>query len=427
MMVAFVFLILLFILSFEFTQSSQMYGASEIIVPQYVFLFVLLVLVGVTFLFQPREENTYFKFAQNGLFFLIVVITIGHTTFTAIDKRHQLGFDYPVHDNPVQIEEGIKFLKMGKNPYTENYHDTLMFKWNEWHDNPALFHFVTLPFYLISSYLTSYPAEFVFGFYDQRMIHILTLLFSVALLAAIIKQHQQRLLVLTIFLFNPLLVHFFIEGRNDIFVFSWVLFAMWLVWKKWYVWSALVLGLAFASKQSSWLILPFYFWYIWLEVGDRPIWQRGLEVLQKTWPFFVVTVLFFIPFLISDAQSFINDIYHFPAGTLKTSYYIKGYGFSELLVYLEVITDRHAYYPFAIWQLVFGIPTMIALFWWQTKQRTIPVLIISYTLLLFVFWFFSRFFVENYVGYLSMLFIAAYSFWLADKPQTQIDTPSTSS
>ena len=92
-------------------------------------------------------------------------------------------------------------------------------------------------------------------------------------------------------------------------------------------------------------------------------------------------------------------ILSFPLFSLSQSYEIKG-----------IITDVNAYYPFWIWQLVICLPLAVVLFRWLKKSPKVWRLIICYGVFTLVFWYFSRYFNNSHLGYLSIVFLTAY-FW----------------
>ncbi len=403
----------LFILSFLFTQAHQVFPTSTF--PDYLYLPLFGLLLIYLFLCLTKllknNDNNWTKFAKILIFSLILAITVGRTAYSAIKLRHRLGNDYPVHDNPIQIEEGVKYLLQGKNPYSENYLNTPLEAWHNWKENPALYHFVTLPFYLLFSLLISLPANLIFGFFDERMVHIIVFLITISLIYKLVKPVSKKIFYLSLFSFNPLFIHFFIEGRNDVFVFNLLFMSLLFLRNKRYFWSALSLGLATASKQSSWLILPFYFSYLyWREDFKLKFIDKLKKVFQKTWFFLLIIILMFGPFLIWDSKSFIEDIYLYPAGGLKTSYMIKGFGLSPLLLKLGLIESATAYYPFWIWQITLGGLVLAGMLIILRKRLKMSVLSFSYMAFLWTFWLLSRFFNDNYVGYLSMIFIMAMIF-----------------
>ena len=409
---------ILFILTFSFTRAFTFAKASTFddnLFPIYFILIIGYLLLCLNQIYSKKngQKISRYKFL---IFVLLCLITVVKTQYAAINMRHLVGNSYPVHDNPIQIEEAIKFLKQGKNPYTENYFGTAQEYWYQSGLNMALWHVVTLPFYLISSLIISYPAISIFGFYDQRMAHIICFLISIWLIYRIIIPYENKLRYLTLFIFNPFLIHFFIEGRNDIFVFTLIFLSLYLLSKKKYLFSSLMLGLAIVTKQSSWLLTPFYFLYIfYLEPDNLNIFKKIKKIFAKTWLFLLSIIIFITPFFIWDGKSFIEDVYLYPGGGLVTSYPISGLGISVYLLKQGIISKDNSYFPFWILQAIFGVPTLIFLSFQLKKYLKISYVIFAYTIFLSVFWLFSRFFMDNYVGYLSMLILMGVIFWESEK------------
>src|SRR3989344_5729708 len=105
----------------------------------------------------------------------IIIIVLGATMMTAIVDRSKTAPVYGVHDIILQQEAAMRYLLEGKNPYKETDVGTAVEEFN--YDepgntgavNPALYHFVMPPWYLLfpfALYFTSIP---LFGFFDGRM------------------------------------------------------------------------------------------------------------------------------------------------------------------------------------------------------------------------------------------------------------------
>jgi len=85
-----------------------------------------------------------------------------------------------------------------------------------------------------------------------------------------------------------------------------------------------------------------------------------------------------------------------------------GYGISSLIYKLGLVESTFDYFPFGIIQILIGLPLIYFLIKKQKKNNNLSNLIFSYGITLLVFWFFSRFFNDNYISYLSMIFLMAY-------------------
>jgi len=341
------------------------------------------------------------------MFFLIVTLTItlGGVTVTAMFDRAKTAPVYGVHDIILQQEAAMRYLIVGKNQYKETYFGTAV---EDWHYgelgkdaiNPALYHFVMPPWYLLFPFAFYYTGIPLLGFFDGRM----ALLFTMALLLVALwywfrdKAIARIAIVLTAL--SPAVVDYFVEGRSDVFALAWLMVAMLLVRYKKYVWSGVFLALSFMSKQTTWFILPFYALFLW----SKNIKNTG--VFWRTAVAGAGVVLFLVaPFLLWDARAFIDSVLLYLTGSTPTSYPVSGYGLGMMLYEFGVIRDIHAYYPFIMWQLVIALPFLIVMLRFLWKKPTESGVMISYAMFLFVYWYLSRYFNNSHLGYLSMLFV----------------------
>lgn len=338
---------------------------------------------------------------------LVIAMTLGWSSLMAIKMRYLVGEAYPVHDNPVQLEEAAKFLSQGKNPYAQSFTNTPLGSWLNWKDNPSVNYVITLPFYVVSTAITSLIFERLTGIMDGRIIHFIALLaVGWIFFKARIDTNKKRFLTILFFL-NPLWVHFFIDGRNDVMVFSLVLLSLWFLGQKRWYWSAVFLGLAGVTKQHAWLLFPVYLAYVYAGQPGKDRSNKLKLAIKKIIPALVVMAVWVLPFLIWDARAFFEDVISYPSGNVAMNYPIKGDGFSVNLVNLGVIKSANDNFPFWVFQLIICLPLLVFLIKYLLIKISIRRLIQVYVWLMLAFWLWSRFFLENYVGYLSMLLIAA--------------------
>lgn len=375
----------------------------------------------------PEKERLSPKRVILIFLFSVVIITIAASILQFMHNRAAFGIHTNTHDGAVQVEEAIKLLLNGKNPYTENYFDTTMeimpglAEMNL--ENPALYHLIYLPFNIIFS-IPFYLASVLMGqTYDQRVVHLFMFLVFVAyILKWPARSLERKLIFLTIFAATPTFFIFFIQGRNDIFVFTLMAIAIYYLEQEKITLSSLALALAVSSKHSSWFILPFYFTYLYYkETKGLPFMQKIRNLFKKTYIFFAVTAAIIIPFLVWDPVSFIDDIVKYPNGTTFMSYPMTGFGFSVLLLKLNVISSPNIYWPFWIPQAIFGLPILYVLLKMQKNNNTVAQMVFNLAVILMAFWLFSRFFNDNYRGFLIMLFL--FSLFLVRKPE-KISVPA---
>ena len=399
--------ILLFALVVPFIMTYRI-GPDE--TPYWLFGLIFFGLLSyITLDITKFAENVVFRFKQIILWFLIFVV-LGSAVSSAIVVRHRTHPVYMVHDIIIQQEAAIYFLLHGRNPYNTNYFDTPLAQWHysDKETNPALYHFVMEPFYLLFAipfYLTS---NRLFGFFDGR-IPLFFLFFTMLFMAwKLVKDKTKRLLFLILLAFNPAMLGYTLEGRSDIFMFAFLFLGLYLLHKKKYLIAGLPIALAFAVKQSAWPILPFYFAFVYFK-------SRNLSKTLKNFiPFVVTFSVITLPFFFWNTKAFLDSTLFYLSGNIDHGYPISGYGIGMILTQMGIIKDANQYYPFVIWQVIVGIPLAVILIKNLKNNLSVSRLMLIYGIFLFIFWYFSRYLNNNHLGYLSMVFITAY-FWPDEK------------
>lgn len=374
--------------------------------PFWLFGFLFLSLLSYVAIDLIKIKETLFLKIKNILLFSIIAVTILASFSSAIIVRHQTHPIYNVHDIVIQQESAIRYLLDGKNPYSENYFNTPLEQWNysDKEINPALYHFVMEPFYLIFALPFYFLSNHTIGYFDGR-IPLLFLFFStIAISFFLIKNQDKKRLFLILYTFNPATLNYMLEGRSDIFMFAFLFLGLFLITKEKYLFSGIPIALAFAVKQSVWPFFPFYAAFIYFKTKNLK------KTLQNLVPFFAVFALIILPFYFWNSKAFVDSTINYLSGNTQHSYPISGYGFGRVLNEIGIIKDLKAYYPFTVWQIVIGLPLLVFLLNFLKKSLNINRLILCYTIFLFVYWYFSRYFHNSHLGYLSMLFITAY-FW----------------
>ncbi len=369
-------------------------------------LFFLLV-ANCVVSFYPEILGKFRKHLGNmKIAFMVATIGIvlGGSMWTSIVDRAKTAPALGVHDIILQQEAAMRYLIVGKNPYKETYFGTPVesFHYGELGKdavNPALFHFVMPPWYVVFPFVFYYPATHLLGFFDGRM----ALIFAMGmLLVSLWYWYRDKAIARTAIILSalsPSVVDYFIEGRSDIFALSWLMASLVLLRYRRYMWSGVMLALAILSKQTIWFIVPFYTVYVWLKVPHKKVfWQAGFISIM-------IGIAFVLPFLVWDTKAFVDSVLLYLTGNTPNSYPISGYGLGMLLYDAGIIPDIHAYYPFIIWQVAISLPLLILLLRWIFKKPTEATLVVSYAIFLTVYWYLSRYFNNSHLGYLSMVFV----------------------
>lgn len=366
--------------------------------PYWLFGLLFILLVGnclLSFFGNNRYKNWFLVVA--------LVITVGGTSITAMVDRAKTAPVYKVHDIILQQEGAMRKLIEGKNPYKDTYFDTPLVEFN--YDepgnteaiNPALYHFVMPPWYVLFPFAFYYTAIPAFGFFDGRMALLFTLVLLLGFVWYWFRDKALARIAMVLTALSPSVVDYFIEGRSDVFALCWLMGAIFFLGRKKYLWSGLFLGLSLMSKQTTWFIVPFYALVLWKQ-NRKMFWRVGAAVA-------LVVAVVATPFLVWDSRAFFESVVLYLTGNTLTSYPVSGYGLGMILHEFGVIADIHAYYPFIYWQIAFAFPVLVFLCFWVWKKPTESKLVISYAVFLAVYWYMSRYFNNSHLGYLSMLFV----------------------
>ncbi len=366
-------------------------------------LVLFFILVGILGWLDIRGSSTFHKSIMLVIALLFVVATLLSITISS-----RFSGEMYVHDNVLQIEAALDYLKQGQNPYVENYVGTIMDNMDTIRtvngyemENPALYHNLKLPFHMLFSLPFSYSDGF-----DQRYVYALTFVIVLGVLISWPKKYEHKALLATLVTFNPLFLQFFITGRDDVFVLAWLLLSLFLLDKKKYIPSAIVLGFALASKHSAVIILPFYVAYLYFLVDNtHSIWEKCLEVFKKIYPAIITALVLFVPFIVWNAPAFWQDSVQYPLGMLETGYPINGYNIQSVLVELGYISSPVEYFSNLPLLVILALPLLWFLIRQQKKNNSVSTLILAYGVFLLVFWLLSRFFHDNHIGYVAQILL----------------------
>jgi len=351
----------------------------------------------------PEKKYYLYKYI---LFWTLLSLSVGGAFVSAIIVRHTVAPVFQIHDIILQLEAAIQFFRHGINPWEATYLNTYMAAWHysDTMINPALYHFVMMPFYLLFSLPFYFVSNHTIGYFDGRI--PLYFLYLSLLIAAfkLIKDKEKKLLFVTLLAFNPAMFAYTLEGRSDVFMFAFFFAGLFLLFKKRYSYAGIFIALAFAVKQSIWPILPLYVGYIYFL-------SKGFQETTKRLATFAITfIILVVPFVLWNPNAFLNSTVLYLSGNTLHSYPISGYGLGALLHQVDVIKDLNASYPFIIWQVIVIAPVLSYLLYLLKKNTNVRMLILTYALLALVYWYLSRYFNNSHMGYLTMVFLTAY-FW----------------
>lgn len=335
----------------------------------------------------------------------VLTITVGGTMMTAIVDRHRVAPVYGVHDVLLQQEAAMRFLLENRNPYRETYFGTFMeeFNYDELGNdavNPALYHFLMPPWYLLSPFVVYVPAVRILGFFDGRMVSLLLTAGLVIVLFRWFRHADLGNLAVVLTVLAPAVFDYLIEGRSDIYPLFWLILSLALADRKRFLVGAIAYGLAFSSKQTAMFAYPFFLLLTYVRSG-RSLRQTVIAFIVSG----AVIAGLTLPFLMWNPNAFIDSVIRFPAGSTTPNFPVSGYGLGMILFSLGVIRDIHDQYPFFVWQAVIGIPVLVLFLKMNLSKAPVSGVLVGYATTLFAVWYTSRYFNNNHLGFLSTLYI----------------------
>lgn len=362
-----------------------------------VLLIVLVVYIGADFWSAGQVQ---FGLKVAAVWFVILLYVFFPTVVAIIYRHNTVPYLY-IHDGAIQVEEAVKFLLAGKNPYTESYVPTPMAQW-PFHEpgvltNPGLFHLIYLPFLLIASVPFYIGSLAWLGWFDQRFLYLGMLGLSAIMVPRVGANPRDKLAALMVLALNPLFVPFFIEGRNDIVVSFWLIVVILLVQRQRLVWAGIALALAAATKQTSWFLIPFFAMYITGTGKASDLVHRARVLL----PAALVLAAILVPFLVWSPGAFLDDVINYQSGIASGAalYPIKSLGLGSLALGSQWIHRNTDVFPFWWFQVAFGGAGTIVMLYYQWRHNTLAQMLLNYAILLFIFSFFSRTFNDNHLGF----------------------------
>ena len=362
--------------------------------------------------------------AKLALVFCLIFTTVVSLSVFSLLLRHVTGPASFSHDGGViQTEEATKYILAGKNPYVEDYVDTPMAEWGLDY-RTALYHYPYLPWTFLFSAPFHLSSEALLGWYDQRFVYLALFVVMLFVAARLVPQGDRRLCLVMVLGLNPIMGSDIIFGQNDVFVLAWIVFCVYLLKRGRYLWSAVMLGLACASKSTAWFLVPFYVLYLVRQQGFAPrtdIKSLGSSLLRQMVPLVLVLAVLVLPFAAWDFDAMFDDVWRWSTGTADGSYQITGWGLANFVLALGLVESRLDYFPFWIPELLICVPLLLYLLWRQWRHNSVASMLYHYAFLTLAFSYVSRFLNENYLGYLLAIFALAI---LSDSPPLDEPLPS---
>lgn len=343
----------------------------------------------------------------------VVLPTLGNVVERAVTTPDDDGFSpayAELSDSAMQIELALGFLSAGENPYEVRYDETPLrfYQWVDtgppgWED-PAIEHFVYLPANLWLAMPLYLFMENVGLVYDQRLLMILLYLLTLIVLPRLAANPALSLAALIGIGLNPLLRKSVVLGMNDISVLLPILMFVVAASKRRWTLATIFMGIACALKQYAWFFVPFYLLYLYDSRGrQKPLTKVALHAVAIG----AIVALISLPLFAWNPTAFYLDTLAFPTGGAELLYPIRGFTVGRLLMGAGVISDYFAPFPFKWLQLAVGLPLLAVLLRLQ-RHRGLAAALLGASVFILVYGFLSRFFHENYIGFVTSIATAGF-------------------
>lgn len=374
-------------------------------------LLAFLIYALVDLLGDRIRKRTVFATKYILLWLIILTLVILPALKLTILRQDNLPHSYSHDGGVLQTESAIDFFLDGRNPYTESYRDTPMADWGFPEFRTALDHYPYLPATFVLSAPLKFLSDSSLGWYDQRFTYLLLFILILFLIPSLVKKQPEATLGLTMVLaLNPIMGLDILFGQNDIFVLSWIFISLWFLQRRKIIWSGIFFGIACAAKPTAWFLSPF--WGVAL-LSDLGVSWKTLpryipQLLRRVAPAILVFLIFVLPYFFWNADAFVDDVWHWAAGTAETHYQIWGLGFANFILATGTLADRFAYWPFWLPEIIISIPLLIFLLAKQLRDNIVSSVYWHGAIFLLGFSYFSRFLNENYLGFILALFALGY-------------------
>jgi hypothetical protein len=374
--------------------------------PYWFFGLIFAALLLFVFLDIRKVSPKIFEKTKNFILWALILSVISGAFISEIILRRESLPTFRIHDIVLQQEVTIRYLLVGKNPYAEDYFGTPLEQWHysDTETNPALYHYVMQPFYTLFAMPFSFFSGGLLGYFDGRMPLIFLFFTTLVFVHLLIRDGEKKRSFLLLLAFNPAMLPYTIEGRSDFFMLGFLFPSLFFLFRDKFFLSAFFMGLAFAVKQSVWPIFPFYIAYLWFRKRDLKFLLRTLGVFAAVFSAIV------LPFFLWNPVAFVQSTILYLSGNTEHAYPISGYGFGMLLNQFGIIESVKDAFPFVVFQLLICVPLLIYLIKYLKKNPSVKALILAYAIFLFVFWYFSRYFNNNHIVYITILITMVY-FW----------------
>jgi len=342
-----------------------------------------------------------------GIVVAMIVLTTVWATVARMLIRAGEGTDRPF-DGMVQCELAMDRLLSGRNPYVGSYPEIgscFVEHWKAWGytHNVGADYFAYPPFLFLSSLAVRVPCRLAFGWYDQRLAHLLALLALVVVVCRTEMRPRTKPACLAILGLSPFLSVFFAMGYPTYMVLAWIAGAVLALHRR-RLWVATVcVSLACLTKQFAVFLVPFYLLRASRD-AERPWRATLMHLCLMAGVGLVVTG----PFLATAFERTWKSLVVYN----ETLCPIRGHGsmsIGSVLLYFGLVGGPRSAFPFWAIQVFGFLPLVGALAFRQARRNTTRAMMEYSFFATLVFFVIARTMHGNYVGFVIGLLAFAYA------------------
>jgi hypothetical protein len=310
------------------------------------------------------------------------------------------------NDSVVQSVEAGKAFVAGHNPYTTDFSTTPFGVYpSPVHDggpNVAAQHYAYQPLVFLS-YVPLILVHNITGWnIDFQSLAVLWFA-GIILVLSYRQSWLNRMYLVLCTVAQPLLWIYAVSGFNDwLMIFLLVASALAMHQRR-VMLAAICFGLALATKQTAWLLVPLWVWWGWsLWSTNRPTFRRYVITLGMT------AMVIIGPFILWNPAAWYDDTIRFVSGAMPRTFPISGITLMQLLRYLPGWSD--AWRPASFWPVQLGVllPTGWFLWRWLRGRVTTTRILMASCIVLFITTLTNRVGAPNYFLAPLVLGLAAY-------------------
>lgn len=360
--------------------------------------------------------------------FLVVLVTFGSIVIMVagrqVEARHQQPLPNNANDGIVQSVEAAKLLLRGQNPYTADFGRTAFSvfpaaSWDGSTDRPqprnlAFDHYVYLPLiFLIQAPLVLLST--VTGLsVDYQTLPLIFFLASLALLLLVSPSWSQRTTMLFLTIGTPFIWVYALGGYSEFIVLLPLVAAFIAVDRNKPIMGSIFFGLALATKQTAWLLLPLWLYWLWRR-------NRAAKNSSATWRQAAVAMgaagILILPFFLWNPGAMYDDTIRYLSGTIPMSYPISNVTLAQYLVIFGIVKSHWS--PISLWplQLVAYVVTSWCLYAGLKKKITMSRVFSAATAITLAATITNRVGADNYFMVPLLLSIFSFAYYAREQAE----------